>query len=170
MSQSFGAQGYNAKRLDSRGYLILAFFGPGFQISLQASGGPAAIFSITICLLFDHVLGAGHTNLCQHGLLFDHALEQDMQLVMDICPLRVDAVFVREFREDDLKGPSSTCVPNGNKAVSTPSTGLNSQIKSVLCISVLDINQPVQITEAEVVRVKKRSRGLLIPSVFGAKG
>ena len=95
-----------------------------------------------------------------------------MQLVMDICPLRVDAVFIREFREEDLRGPSSTCVPPGNKAVaaSTPSTGLSSQIKSVLCISVLDINQPVQITEAEVVRVKKRSRGLLIPSVFGAKG
>ena len=42
-------------------------------------------------------------------------------------------------------------------------------IRSVMCISVLDINQPVQITESEVVIVKKRSRGMvLFPSgLFG---
>jgi hypothetical protein len=31
---------------------------------------------------------------------------------------------------------------------------------AAMCITVLDASQPVQITESEVVRVRKRSRGL----------
>ncbi len=107
-------QGYNVKRIEGRGYLILAFFGAGYRIALQ-----------------------------------------DMQLLMDVCPLRVDSMFVREPLDDDF-------VDDRRESVAK-------QTSAVLCVSVLDINQPVQITESEVVRVKKRSRGVLFSSLFGGK-
>jgi hypothetical protein len=107
--------GYTIKRIENKGYIILAFFGPGFSIALQ-----------------------------------------DMQLIMDVCPLRVDSLFVRDFQpKDDLGIPASSAAAKN--------------ISAAMCISVLDINQPVQITESEVVRVKKRSRGVLFPSLFGKK-
>ena len=108
-------QGYTVKRLEGKGYLVLAFFGPGYRIS-----------------------------------------NQDMQLIMDVCPLRVDSIFVRDFQaSEDLGGASKY-------------GGV--EIRTVLCISVLDIHQPVQITEAEVVRVRKRARGVLFSGgIFGKK-
>ena len=73
-----------------------------------------------------------------------------MQLIMDVCPLRVDSLFVRDFcPEEDLGSRDSSSLKGET-------------ISAVLCITVLDINQPVQITEAEVVRVRKRARGLLM--------
>lgn len=106
------AQGYTVKRLDGRGYVVLAFFGNGYRIS-----------------------------------------QQDMQLIMDVCPLRIDSMFVRGLQDGDLSSePSSTQAP---------------KVAAVMSISVLDCNQPVRITEAEVVRVRKRSRGLLGTSWFG---
>jgi hypothetical protein len=119
-------QGHSVKRIEGRGYLILAFFGAGYRISLQ-----------------------------------------DMQLIMDVCPLRVDALFVREPLEDDfVSNPDANPSSKAARGSGSPSA-LAKQSSAVLCVSVLDINQPVQITESEVVRVRKRSRGLLFPSFFG---
>jgi hypothetical protein len=67
---------------------------------------------------------------------------QDMQLIMDVSPLRIDSLFVREPKADDASSiPSHTA--------------------AVMSICVLDKDQPVRITEAEIVRVQKRSRGRL---------
>ena len=101
-------QGYTIKRLEGRGYLVLAFFGSGYRIS-----------------------------------------QQDMQLLMDVCPLRIDSMFVRGLQDGDLPDHTSSSTPRAS---------------AVLSISVLDANQPVRITEAEVVCVRKRSRGLLLSS------
>jgi hypothetical protein len=110
-------QGYNARRIEGRGYVVLAFFGPGYRIAMQ-----------------------------------------DMQLLMDVCPLRVDSVFVREPVDDDfLLSCGRTAGPRREQA------------SAVLCVGVLDMDQPVQITESEVVRVRKRSRGILFSSMFGSK-
>ena len=103
---------------------MLAFFGPGYRISVQ-----------------------------------------DMQLVCDVCPLRIDSIFVREVQDGDL------LVQQNNGAKKKPvapaaAANNNGKIAAVLSICVLDSNQPVRITEAEVVRVRKRSRGLL-SSLFG---
>jgi hypothetical protein len=113
---------------------------------------------------------------------------QDMQLLMDVCPLRVDSIFVRESHEDDFvvvpaaeaagqcttteeQKPPSTHATHQSPAATggTATLHCNKQVSAVLCISVLDVHQPVQITEAEVVRVRKRSRGLLLPPIFGGK-
>lgn len=108
--------GYNVRRLEGRGYLILAFFGEGCRISLQ-----------------------------------------DMQLISDVCPLRIDSMFVRGVQPGDF--------PSGGSAGDR-----QRKVAIVLSICVLDANQPVRITEAEVVRVRKRSRGLLGSLLsFGAK-
>lgn len=109
-------QGYNIRRLEGRGYLILAFFGPGYRISVQ-----------------------------------------DMQLLVDVCPLRIDSLFVRGLQDGD-------CAQCGSASASST----QQRIASVLSICVLDANQPVMMTEAEVVRIRKRSRGLLgLSSLFG---
>ena len=99
---SVSPQGYNVRRIPGRGYIILAFFSPGYRVSVQ-----------------------------------------DMQLVMDACPLRVDSMFLRAPQPDDASNMGSI------------------KIGAVMSIGVLDSEQPVRITEAEVVRVRKRSRGLL---------
>jgi hypothetical protein len=125
-------QGFNVKRIEGRGYLILAFFGAGYRIALQ-----------------------------------------DMQLLMDLCPLRVDTLLVREPLEDDFALPGAADVEPrkaGASGGASSQSPLAKQASAVLCVSVLDINQPVQITESEVVRVKKRSRGLLFSSMFGQGG
>ena len=109
-------QGFNVRRIQDRGYMILAFFGSGYRVSLQ-----------------------------------------DMQLVSDVCPLRIDSMFVRSVQEGDL------VLKGGGKPSATPAA----RPCAVLSICVLDSNQPVRITEAEVVRVRKRSRGLLLSTMFG---
>lgn len=111
------AQGYNVRRVDGKGYLILAFFGHGYRISAQ-----------------------------------------DMQLVMDVCPLRIDSIFVRGLQDGDVSVSDASC---------SSSSSRHPKVEAVLSICVLDSNQPVRITEAEVVRVRKRSRGLLFSSIFG---
>lgn len=78
-----------------------------------------------------------------------------MQLISDVCPLRIDSIFVREPQEGDMKPPQ------------VRKNDAQQPIAAVLSICVLDCNQPVRITEAEVVRVRKRSRGLLLSSLFG---
>lgn len=121
--------GHNVKRIENRGYIILAFFGKGYRIALQ-----------------------------------------DMQLIMDVCPLRVDSIFVREPLEDDFSiDAQASSSSNKQKQQQQQALSDRKQVSGVMCISVLDINQPVQITESEVVRVKKRSRGILFQSVFGGK-
>lgn len=85
------------------------------------------------------------------GMCLTGNVVQDMQLIMDVCPLRVDSLFMRDFHPaDDLGGHCNQ------------GAALKENIRAVLCITVLDMNQPVHITEAEVVRIKKRSRGLLM--------
>lgn len=137
-------QGYNVRRLRDKGYLVLAFFGHGYRISLQ-----------------------------------------DMQLLSDVCPMRIDSMFVRGLQDGDLSknvcsASSCSSSPPGSSAAggNTPSSGRKScqaasvdvadmlgsshpNIQSVLSICLLDGSQPVCMTEAEVVRVRKRSRGLL---------
>ena len=136
-------QGYKVKRVEGRGYIVLAFFGQGFRVALQ-----------------------------------------DMQLIMDVCPLRVDAIFMRDVQDDDFprfsahhrqqQQPSASnhqqqgAGAAGGGECTRVLGGCATAARGVMCISVLDVNQPVQITESEVVRVKKRSRGLLFSSVFGS--
>jgi hypothetical protein len=117
-------QGYNTRRLQGKGYLILAFFGPGYRVSVQ-----------------------------------------DMQLVCDVCPLRIDSIFVRELQDGDMQHAGAKPIGGGGGELGRP------KVAAVLSICVLDCNQPVRITEAEVVRVRKRSRGLLLhlPSIFGGQ-
>ncbi len=86
-----------------------------------------------------------------------------MQLLMDVCPLRVDSIFLREAQDSDFASVATTTTTTTTKAAVQ-----REQVAAVMCISVLDINQPVHITESEVVRVKKRSRGVLFTSVFGS--
>lgn len=112
-------QGYKVRRIPDRGYLILAYFGPGYRISLQ-----------------------------------------DLQLVMDVNPLRIDCMFLRGVQEEDACDAGDGC--GANSSSSSTSVRSPAPIAScVLTVGVLDVNQPVRITEAEVVRVRKRSRGLL---------
>lgn len=59
----------------------------------------------------------------------------DMQMLQDACPLRIDSILV----QDD----------------STNQEDIN------LCVCLLNSEQPVQLTETDVVRIRKRSRGLL---------
>ncbi len=70
---------------------------------------------------------------------------------------------MREVQDGDLLVQQN----NGAKKKSVAAAANNNgKIAAVLSICVLDSNQPVRITEAEVVRVRKRSRGLL-SSLFG---
>lgn len=89
----------------------------------------------------------GYLLLIHFGKGFRIGLHE-MQIIHDVCPLRIDSVFVRDAATD-----SSLCA---------------------LCVCLLDSEQPVQLTEAEVVRIRKRSRGILStsflpPSWFGGK-
>ena len=87
---------------------------------------------------------------------------QDMQLICDVCPLRIDSIFVRDAQDDDNVGLTTRgSLGGGGRGVAGP------RVSAVLSICLLDCNQPVRITEAEVVRVRKRSRGVLFSSLFG---
>lgn len=74
--------------------------------------------------------GRGYLLLLEFGKGFRIALS-DMQLIKDACPLRIETIFVEGCDE-------------GAK----------------LCICILNSEQPVQLTETEVIRIRKRSRGL----------
>lgn len=83
----------------------------------------------------------------------------DMLTLQDACPLRIDSIFVRDAAEK----PGSSSDDGGQAAA------------AVLCICILNSEQPVQLTETEIVRIRKRSRGLLgtaqtlLTSSFGKK-
>jgi hypothetical protein len=116
--------------------MVIAFFGPGYTLALQ-----------------------------------------DLQIVMDVSPLRIDSMLVREPRDDDFASPefpaqlavdtspavsaaTARNISARSASSSSPVVLLAQPCKIVLCITVLDANQPVQITESEIVRFRKRSRGL----------
>jgi hypothetical protein len=63
---------------------------------------------------------------------------QDMQTLHDACPLRIDSIFIKDAA-----------------AVSEENRGIK------LCVCLLNAEQPVQLTEMDIVRIRKRSRGLL---------
>lgn len=65
----------------------------------------------------------------------------DMQMLQDACPLRIDTIYVREADAE-----------SGSKEAAAAAT---------LCICILNGEQPVQLTETDIVRIRKRSRGLL---------
>lgn len=83
---------------------------------------------------------------------------QDLQLVSDVNPLRIDSVIVR-----GLPGAGAVVEKNTNQTSSSPPPG-----GCIIAVKVLDQHQRVMITEAEVVRVKKRNRGFL-SSLFDYK-
>ena len=90
--------------------------------------------------------GGGYLIKIQFGKYFRIGF-YDMQILHDVCPLRIDSIFVSSTNDDndnDDKGQTKM-----------EERGCN------LCISLLDNEQPVQLTESEVVRIRKRSRGLL---------
>lgn len=66
----------------------------------------------------------------------------DMQTLQDACPLRIDTIYVREA--DPGSGDSE-----------------REAAAATLCICILNGEQPVQLTETDIVRIRKRSRGLL---------
>lgn len=61
----------------------------------------------------------------------------DMLVLQDACPMRIDSMFVKE----------------------TPQA--EEEAALLLCLCILNSDQPVQLTETDVVRIRKRSRGLL---------
>jgi hypothetical protein len=65
---------------------------------------------------------------------------RDLQAIYDVCPLRIDAITVRNTE---------------TAASSAPVKGSG----AVIAIKILDHNQMVKITETDVVRIKKRHRG-----------
>lgn len=84
----------------------------------------------------------GYLVLITFGPTFSVGL-QDMQLIVDVNPLRIDSV----------------CIRNPEKTSTNVSTSNDPKVGAVLTIKVLDQNQPVRLTETEVVRIKKRHRG-----------
>lgn len=87
--------------------------------------------------------GRGYLLLMEFGRGFQIGLN-DMQLLHDVCPLRIDSVFVRGIDGGDREGGCT------------------------LCISLLNSEQPVHMTESDVVRIRKRSRGLLSDAFFSS--
>jgi hypothetical protein len=81
----------------------------------------------------------GYLILISLGNVFSVSIH-DLQAISDVCPLRVDAITVR------------------NSDTATHSTPVKSA-GAVIAVKVLDHNQMVKITETEVVRIKKRHRG-----------
>ena len=63
------------------------------------------------------------------------------QVIQDASPLRIDSI----------------CVRDGNCCASEAASAAVVN----LCVSLLDSEQPVHMTEVDVVRIRKRSRGLL---------
>lgn len=76
---------------------------------------------------------------------------QDLQLIADVNPLRIDLVMVRNPENAGRH-------PVKEQGASADAAGVGG---AVLVIKILDQAQPVRITEAQVVRVKKRHRGYL---------
>jgi hypothetical protein len=64
----------------------------------------------------------------------------DLQAIYDVCPLRIDAITVRNH-ETSLSSASGKIVG------------------AVIAVKILDHNQMVRVTETDVVRIKKRHRG-----------
>ena len=60
---------------------------------------------------------------------------QDLQAIADVNPVRIDSVFIRN-PENDAPG-----------------------VGAVLAVKILNQDQPVRVTEADVIRIKKRHRG-----------
>lgn len=76
--------------------------------------------------------GKGYLLLIEFGRGFRIGMH-DMQLLYDVCPLRIDSVFVRDSDDEGSGG-------------------------CTLCVSLLDSEQPVTLTEVDVVRIRRRSR------------
>lgn len=88
----------------------------------------------------------GYLILVSFGTTFSIAL-QDLQLIVDVNPLRIDSVTVRS--PENAGGMVATATDVAPRKV----------VGAVIAVKVLDQNQLVRITEAEVVRIKKRHRG-----------
>lgn len=69
-----------------------------------------------------------------------HIALTDMLTLQDASPLRIDSMFVKE-QQETFSEHTSTAI--------------------LLCLCILNSDQPVQLTETDVVRIRKRSRGLL---------
>lgn len=89
----------------------------------------------------------GYIVTVSYGKEFGLSL-RDLQLISDVNPLRIDSVIIR----------------NNTSNASIVQSSPEAKIGCILCVKVLDQQQPVRITESEVVRVRKRHRGFL--SVF----
>lgn len=79
----------------------------------------------------------GFLVLVSFGTTFSVAV-QDMQMVMDVSPMRVVSVTVRN--------PENNTIADG-KAVG-----------AVLAVKVLDKNQPIVISETEILRIRKKRK------------
>lgn len=92
---------------------------------------------------------------------------QDLQLIADVNPLRIDLVMVRSPENAASRSPAPSRdaregVHQQQQAPGSVDRGESSTAAgAVIMIKILDQAQPVRITEAEVVRVKKRHRGYL---------
>lgn len=164
-------------------------------LNLNAVGAPAQENSEGPSLGWKvHNLRDGYLVSISYGVQFSIAL-QDLQLISDVNPLRVDSVVVRSIMHDAPPPPappgdiraagkptqkpvaasSSSFPPTHSDITSSISHGMISSLAPtpgeavggcVIVVKVLDQHQPVRITESEVVRVKKRHRGFF-SSVFG---
>lgn len=116
----------------------------------------------------------GYLVLVSFGTFFNISL-QDLQLISDVNPLRIDSIVVRNAEtannnnrqntaSSSISSSSSSSSSNNNTAATATSQG--GGVGAVLAIKVLNQQQPVRITEAEVVRVRKRHRGFSFSSML----
>ena len=113
-----------------------------FNSSCSGGGGSEGYTRWSVQKMAD---GRGYLLLMHFGRGFCIALSE-MQLLHDVCPLRIDSVFVR--------GDDAAAAAEGEGCT--------------LCISLLNSEQPVTMTECDVVRIRKRSRGLFFSDALSS--
>ena len=86
----------------------------------------------------------GYAVTVSYGKEFGLSL-RDLQLISDVSPLRIDSVILR----------------NHTSSVGSQQVAPDIKVGCILAVKVLDQQQPVRITESEVVRIRKRHRGFL---------
>lgn len=86
---------------------------------------------------------------------------QDMQIVHDVNPLRIGSMCIRSPEQNvSCLAETPCCLSSSSPTSVAVGDKVPRKVSATLVIKVLDHQQPVSITETEVVRVRKKSRGL----------
>lgn len=110
-----------------------------------------------------HTKADGYLVLVSFGPTFSIAL-QDLQLIADVNPLRIDSISVRSAENaisesSSVNSGSSGGIANPTTYPHAAATADHRMVGAVIAVKILDGQQAIRITEAEIVRVKKRHRG-----------